>query len=185
MPLSPVHRISVDLPHDLAVLEVEVEDPQWIQPFTGVSGAVDWGEPITTIGRPTNILAAPAEETLRVIRGFVQRSFFYSGRLGHQYAALELSFPAPPGLSGAPVFAEAQPRVLLGIVTENFASYTLVESFEEQTSPGRLTRVESKSIITYGVAAMLFDALPFLQGSIPVGNLNAAEQAQARSQQKM
>lgn len=174
-PFAPVHLCSVYEPCDVAVLEAEVEEPKWIAPFTKVAGATYMGEPVTAIGSPVGILTEGEQESLRLFRGFVQRPFLYEGRLGRAYSAYELSFSSPPGLSGAPMFADEEPKFLRGVITENFKSYMVVESEEISDGQGGFRRTESREIVTYGVAANLFHALEFLENSIPVGNLNAAE----------
>jgi hypothetical protein len=174
-PFSAVRRCSVYESCDVAVLEAEVERPTWIAPFTKVRGFTYMGEPVTAIGSPVGYLTEGQQESPRVFRGFVQRPFAYDGRLGHRYSAYELSFPSPPGLSGAPLFADREPNFLLGVITENFKSYTVVESEEITSGGGGLRRTESREIVTYGVAANPFHALDFLENAIPVGNLNAAE----------
>jgi hypothetical protein len=174
-PFSAVRLCSVYEPCDVAVLEAEVERPTWIAPFTKIRGATYMGEPVTAIGSPVAILTEGQQESLRVFRGFVQRPFAYDGRLGHRYSAYELSFPSPPGLSGAPLFTDEEPNFLLGVITENFKSYTVVESEETTSGEGGLRRTESREIVTYGVAANPFHALKFLEDAIPVGNLNAAD----------
>lgn len=63
---------------------------------------------------------------------------------------------------------------LLGVVTENFKSYTIAESEEKELRPGQFKRTESKEIVTYGVAANPFSAVSFLEQAIGVENLHAA-----------
>ena len=173
-PFSQVRGCSVYESCDIAVLEVDVEEPQWISPFTKVLAPTYMGEPIAAIGSPVGILTAGQTESLRLFRGFVQRHFLYQGRLGHAYSAYELSFSSPPGLSRAPLFADSEPMFLLGVVTENFKSYTIAESEEKELRPGQLRRTESKEIVTYGVAANAFSAVSFLEQAIGVENLHAA-----------
>jgi hypothetical protein len=134
------------------------------------------GEPVTAIGAAVGVLTDTEREILRLFRGFVQRPFLYAGRLGHEYPAYELSFPVPPGLSGAPIFADDDSKLLCAVVTENFKSYTVVESEETMERPGEFRRTESREIITYGVAASAFNGLEFFEDAIPVGNLNAADE---------
>jgi hypothetical protein len=174
-PFSAVRVCSIDERHDFAVLEAEVAEPKWIAPFIAVAGAVRWGEAVSAIGSPVAILTGHQQESLRIFRGFVQRSFLHTGRLGHTYVAYELSFSSPPGLSGAPLFTDAEPTVLLGVVTENFQSYTIIESEEDTDRGGTVRHIESKQIVTYGVATHAGNSLPLLEAAIPVGNLNAAE----------
>jgi hypothetical protein len=172
---SPVTNRHLFEPCDIAVLEAVVEDPKWVQPFTGISGAANWGEAVTTIGWPVGVLADQDQEVLRIFRGFIQRAFLYTNSRGAKYSAYELNFPSPPGLSGSPLFADQAPRTLIGVITENFSTYTVEHTFEEERSNGGIVRTEARSVITYGVAVNPFHALEFLEAIIGVGNLNVAE----------
>jgi hypothetical protein len=60
-------------------------------------------------------------------------------------------------------------------MTENFSTYTVEHSFEEEHRNGGILRTEARSVITYGVAANPFHALEFLEATIGVENLNVAE----------
>ena len=175
-PYSAVSACSIYEFCDIAVLEAEVEEPEWITPFTKVAAATHMGEPVTVIGSPIWILTEGQKESLRLVRGFVQRPFLYTGRLGHEYSAYELSFPSPPGLSGGPMFSDEEPKFLRGVMTENFKRYTVVDSEEVHDGRGQLKRIESREIVTFGVAANAWRAIDFLEEAIPVGNLNAAEE---------
>ena len=151
---SPIKNILVNEQLDSALLDVVVEEPKWIEPFTGTTGAVGYGSTIVSIGWPMDLLAPDANlETLRCFRGYIQRAFFYT-HPGHKpYSAYELSFAAPPGLSGAPVFLANDPKTLIGIVTENFSTHSLIEATEEvDDMSGSIKRIEYRTVITYGVA---------------------------------
>ena len=158
---------------DVAVLRVNVAYSRVIVPFTGLRGVVYLGSPVTSIGRPVGIVDAQSKEHIRVLRGNVQAAHVYAGRGGHAYAAVELSFAAPPGLSGAPVFVDEFPLHVVGHVTENFQTSTIVESHEETVEAGSSTRVEYRSYITFGIAAHLVHCVDFLEGAIPCGSLKA------------
>jgi hypothetical protein len=165
---SPVTALSIDKEHDVAVLATVVETPKWILPFDRITPGVHWGQPVTCYGWPVDVFGPDtSKEQLRAFRGHVQRLFTYTGRLGGSYPAAELSFAAPPGLSGAPVFLDNEPKTIVGVVTENLASFHTLESFEEQLHGGGTRRVEYRAVITYGVAATLLYAVEFLEAHIP------------------
>ena len=178
-PFSRVTACEIDVGADLAVLQTEVANPQSIQPFQALSAGVAFGEPVSSIGWPVGILAEYREAALRVMRGYVQRQFFYRGLLGGTYQALELHFASPPGLSGAPVFLDAHPFILLGVMTENFQSLTRIDSVEEEKAPGEFRRIETHEMVTYGVAVNPFHAIRFLEDVIGLGSLNALDRPTA------
>ena len=149
-PLSAVARYAVLEERDIAVMEVEVEDPSRISPYEKIRAGMREGQRVTAIGSPANAFRVHREPDLRVIRGVSQRSFsFEFPKRPLRYAAFELSFTSPRGFSGAPLFADEEPLVLRGIVTANFP--------------------------TRGVAAEAAQAVPFLEEFIHVRNLKAAE----------
>lgn len=166
---SPVKNIAVEERLDAALLDVVVEEPRWIQPFTHAMGAAWYGSEVVSIGWPVDLLAPEADrETLRCFRGHVQRTFLYNPPGRGAYPAFELSFPAPPGLSGAPVFLVDEPRTLLGIVTANFSTYSLIDATEEVTeSTGGVRRTEYRSVITYGVATIAWHVWHAFEAQLP------------------
>jgi len=139
---------------DLAVLITDVPSAQWACPFQFVQYAADFGEDVYAIGFPEDRISAtePNKETLRYFRGTVQRPFIYDSR-GARYSAFELSFPCPLGLSGGPVFLARDPRTVLGVVTENFETYTVADEEQCETTPGSVRKIQARRIITYGVAS--------------------------------
>jgi hypothetical protein len=66
------------------------------------------------------------------------------------YSAFELSFACPPSLSGGPVFLAEAPHVILGVVTGNYDSYTVIDT--EQATKNACA-VQTRTVVTYGVAA--------------------------------
>lgn len=157
-----VHRIPKG---DIAVIETDAPEGKWAQPFQGVQYAADFGEEVYAIGYPEDLISAttPGRATLRFFRGIVQRPFHY-GLPGHTpYSAFELSFPCPPGLSGGPVVLAQHPRIILGIVTANFESYTVVHTEETEIEAGRPRAVQSRNVVTYGVAANIIYAADRLE----------------------
>lgn len=175
--MHEVYSVSSLPEFDVAVLHVEVPEPGLIRPFLGVQGAAYLGTPITCIGWPVDIIGSSNKDQLRYMRGYLQAMRFHDGQTGHRYPAWELSFLAAAGLSGAPVFADATPQFVLGQITENFQTTTVLESEEEIDSDGRRVIYRNRSFISYGLATNLWYALPFLEDSIGSGDLNAARES--------
>ena len=152
-----VRRIEWVQEADLAVFETEAPGSKWAEPFQRLMYAADLGEEICALGYPNDLMSeAPAKETLRLFRGFVQRPFLFH-RAGRQYTAFELSFPCAPGLSGGPVFLADDPGTVIGVVTENFETYTVSHEEVEESGPGKNT-FQARQVITYGVAANILNA---------------------------
>ncbi len=160
---TQVRRIEWVQDSDLAVFETDAPEPKWAVPFKKLQYAADLGEEICAFGYPQDLMSqAPAKETMRFFRGTVQRPFLFE-RSGRRYSAFELSFPCPPGLSGAPVFLAEDPSTVIGVVTENFETYTVQHEMVEERRPGEVIRHEARHVITYGVAANIFSALDAIE----------------------
>lgn len=152
---------------DLAVFLTEAPEARWAKPFQKIEHAADFGEEVAAFGYPQDLMSPiVATQTPRMLRGIVQRPFAFQS-LGKRYVAYELSFPCPPGLSGAPLFLLDDPSTIIGAITGNFETNTILHSAEERVSASEIVRHEARSVITYGVAANIsgaIDALEKLKG---------------------
>lgn len=177
---SPINEIVVDQHLDAALLDVVVEEPRWILPFTHALGAAWYGSEVASIGWPVDLLAPDADrETLRCFRGYIQRTFLYDPPGRGSYPAFELSFAAPPGLSGSPVFLVDEPTTLVGIVTANFSTHSLIEATEETADTTRaIQRTEYRSVITYGIATIAWHVWHAFEDRLPAVALASARQDQ-------
>lgn len=156
---TPARRIEWACQSDLAIVETDAPGAKWAAPFKKLKYAADFGEEICAFGYPHDLMSdVPAKETPRFFRGTVQRPLLFERR-GRSYSAFELSFPCPPGLSGGPVFLAEDPATVIGVVTENFETYTVLHEVDEERRPGEIIRHEARSVITYGVAANISNAL--------------------------
>jgi hypothetical protein len=106
---------------------------------------IHMGEDVTTIGIPAHSVSGVQKE-FRCLKGHVT---FAPIRL-------ELSFPAPRGMSGSPVF---RGKKVVGVLSGNARSETLEDQIEETTeiSGGitKIKRVEIKAVVNYGLAEPL------------------------------
>jgi hypothetical protein len=125
-------RIVLHPQADLAVLQLEPFTwDDWI-PFNGVTTG-DLGDPVSAIGIPEDLpLSGSTGRVLRILSGHIQRLGFQytssdyrppNGSVS-QYDAGELTFAAPFGLSGGPVFPYPDANDVVGLVTENKAWLT-------------------------------------------------------------
>lgn len=153
-------------------------------PFQHLRYYAHLGGEVCAFGFPIEQLQAdvPAREVFRFFRGNIQRPLTYSSvRSGHKrYSAYELSFPAPSGLSGGPVFPASDPLTLMAIVTENLEATTIVTEVVVEEAPDRPLRVETtKRVVSYGIAANIFNASGVLEtvlgGPLPVRYSDATE----------
>ena len=154
-----VRRIEWAEESDIAILETDAPEAKWALPFKKLKYAADLGEEVCSFGYPQDLMSqVPAKETLRMFCGTIQRPFLFE-RPGRRYSAYELNFPCPPGLSGGPLFLSEDPTTVIGVVTENFETYTVQHEVIEEKHPGETIRHEARSVITYGVAANIFGAV--------------------------
>ncbi|MGW9267274.1 trypsin-like peptidase domain-containing protein [Gordonia terrae] len=91
----------------------------------------------------------------RLFKGHYQRHFLYEPPNGQSYFAVELSIPAPAGLSGGPVSDAHRPQVLDAIVTANHDSSLVIDSYEEEERDGTISRGKITRVVSYGIAAVL------------------------------
>lgn len=162
---TPVHRVETAESTDIAVLRTDAPRSQWAFPFPRLRYTADLGEDVCAYGYPQDLIGpAPAKETPRFFRGFLQRPFdFQRPGSERRYAAYELSFPCPPGLSGGPLFLAVDPGTVIGVVTENFETFTVEHEVIEEEHSDVHVRHEARRVITYGVAATIFYAIPELE----------------------
>lgn len=141
-----------------------------VAPVDGV-GNVGLGEEFACYGYPVDgpsigTRAAPQSPTPRLFKGHYQRFMPYTSPKGYTYMAGELNMAVPGGLSGSPLIREGS-WLPTGIATGTTESYTVVDSLEEVQDGDRLFRVESRKVITYGIALMLYDIVEWLNDVFP------------------
>lgn len=145
---------------DLAIVTTDAPDAKWACPFSEVQYAADYGEDVYAIGHPDLFAASPYERHLRFFRGIIQRPFLYEPPRKKPYSAFELSFASPLGLSGGPLILANAPNVVLGVVTENSETYTVID---EEQNDGETSSIQTRRIVSYGVAANIMYAAPKLE----------------------
>jgi hypothetical protein len=127
------------------------------------------GEEAFAYGYPVEgpALRDASTPTPRLVVGHYQRFFDYESHNGFRYLAGELSFPAPGGLSGGPVFRQGAPQMLTGMVTSSHESYAITDSVDEINDDGSVLRIEGRKVITYGIALMLSGVSDWLHEVAP------------------
>ena len=156
---------------DIALLRMQEEDMNGVQPFWDCVGNYALGEDFTTYGFPEDIsfpkISSASQPTPRLFRGYFQRFFDHHSHLGYRYIAGELNIPCPAGLSGSPLFRLGAPSMLTGMVTENIESTKILDSVEEIQEDGEKYKHIYQKIITYGICLMLHDVRDWLDKNIP------------------
>ncbi|GAA1021448.1 hypothetical protein Aple_073770 [Acrocarpospora pleiomorpha] len=138
---------------DIAVLLVDAfENDIPNQNFMGINSELSEGQDFLAFGYP-DVASTTVLPPGRLFKGHFQRFFGYRSPSGHQYFAGEMNIPAPAGLSGGPTVHPLKPQLISGIVTTNVDSYIVIDHLEEVEQNGRTFRVESKRIVSYGIAA--------------------------------
>lgn len=153
---AAVEKIERHPSADVALLVLE-RDLTGVEPFWAVLDEPGLGAEFFAFGYPED--AALGDEKAspkpRVFVGHYQRFYQHRSVSGKEYAAAELSIPAPAGLSGGPVFPTGQQRMVTALVAENHQATTLLESVERIQRPGEKHTIQYQSVISYGVAVRL------------------------------
>jgi hypothetical protein len=172
---GPVPVVSAEHhPHaDLSVLKIDTAalgyKAYW-QPFWNFVSNWSMGEEFMAYGYPVDTLDDETEPRPkpRLFRGHYQRFWFHQAGPKFSYLAGELSFTAPSGLSGGPVFRQGAPQMVTGMVTANIDSTTYSDEVEEKKQDGKtVEKTVLKRIVSYGVAVMLSEVGPWLDERIP------------------
>jgi S1-C subfamily serine protease len=124
------------------------------------------GSEVMAFGYPVDVLDPESNKpTPRLFKGYVQRlvSDYQPGGYKYKYDAIELNFPCPGGLSGGPVFLHGNPAQVVGLVTGNVRSTTVLDAIEE--GPDRKTVY--REVISYGAALRLSEVESWLAPFCP------------------
>lgn len=164
---TPVVSITRHPKADVAVLEVAAEGTYRVDPSFILARNFGYGSDVCALGFSEETTEENTVKPMaRVFRGSLQRFFPHTGQFKHQYAAGELSFPAPAGLSGGPVLMMPQAIHLVGIVAENFESTTYLHSWEEIQEDGTRHSERVHRVIQYGVFVQLEPLEPWLNRAV-------------------
>jgi hypothetical protein len=156
---------------DLAVLAVSSRVSDEVLPFVGLSAIHTWGHPVDALGFPEDSdfrpTPEPVQPTARYFSGTIQRFYTHTSVMGYIYQAGELSFGAPSGLSGGPVFTPQETDRIVGVVAENRDTTTHIPSARERTEGG--ASCADREVIRYGVFVSLTSVSPWLDKVAPEG----------------
>lgn len=160
---AEVTRVAIHPTADVAVLEINLPQEHYVAPLQlGRLNGFYWGAPVVAFGFPsdTTYLGTPTHytsrtgPTARFFRGHIQRNGLYVSLDGFKYEAMELSFAAPAGLSGGPVFL-VDTEEPIAIVTENQESSTYLRTIIDVRDEGREFHESIHSVVNYALSVNL------------------------------
>lgn len=154
----PVRSVSIHPSADVALIRLDVELTEEFpifDPYSGLSPVTDLGDSLRTFGFPEQSTETGVTMVPRMLRGYVQRHFRHQSPAGYQYYALELSHTAPSGMSGSPVSLDGDSSRVVGVLTEDFQSTTVLHSITEIEEDGQRFMDRAHAVVNYGVAADL------------------------------
>ena len=174
---ATVTRVELHPEADLAALTIDLPSVHYINPLLlGQRAAFFWGAPvvafryssdITYMGRPGNYVRMDGP-TPRFFRGHVQRNGLHVSASGYKYQSLELSFAAPSGLSGGPVFRDGYEEAI-ALVCENIESSTYLRTITEVVDGQSHFKETVHSMVNYAIAVDLPSVRPWLQAQAESG----------------
>jgi hypothetical protein len=148
---------------DLAVLIADPADSSYsdFAPYREVI-EVEPGEEVHAYGFHEDTTDHGIEPLDRHFHGVVQRLFIWDIQRPYSYDAIELSFGAPPGLSGGPLYKTfLNPKtgtthcVLVGMVTGNREASIHLETITEVQNGNERYVERIHSVTNYGIALNL------------------------------
>lgn len=169
---AQVTRVAINPTADVAVLEIDLPPEHYIAPLRlGKLDSFGWGTPVVAFGFPadTTYLGIPGNyitmtgPMARFFRGHVQRTGLHVSHDGFKYEAMELSFAAPAGLSGDPVFI-ADTEEPIALVAENQESSTYLRTITEVRDEGKEFHESVHSVVNYAISVNLVNLGEWIAG---------------------
>jgi S1-C subfamily serine protease len=160
--LLPITSVILHPAADIAVLKTNASDYKELTPFLDTDSPLTWGDTVQALGFPEESEEHGSVPTARLVTGNLQRFYEHTSSMGYVYRACELSFGAPAGLSGGPVFPVRDLSRVVAVVAENHDSTTYLRSVEEVQENGEVYRQHQHEVIRYGVGVWLADVRDWL-----------------------
>ena len=158
-----IRQVIIHPTADLAVLIADPADSSYsdFAPYREVI-EVEPGEEVHAYGFHEDTTDHGIEPLDRHFHGVVQRLFIWDIQRPYSYDAIELSFGAPPGLSGGPLYKTfLNPKtgtthcVLVGMVTGNREASIHLETITEVQNGNEHYVERIHSVTNYGIALNL------------------------------
>ena len=150
---------------DIALIMAQPYEAVGIVPFYGIDSRYTAGLDITAFGFQYESLGVARGDAgrrvyggsskARLFKGYFQSFHNHRSFMGYSYFAGELNFQCPGGVSGGPVFASGPAFSVLGLITENKETASLLHSEEEVQRDGTTVLTRYRSVINYGTCLML------------------------------
>jgi hypothetical protein len=148
---NPIKEVIKHETADVAFLRLDPIEAPELLPFLGLSAIHTWGEHVQALGFAEESSEEEIVPTARWFSGIIQRLYTHQSWMGYEYKAGELSFGAPAGLSGGPVFTAHEEDRIVGLVAENHDSTTFLRSVAEVQEGGNLRSEKIHEVIRYGI----------------------------------
>ena len=123
--------------------------PTEIREFFLGTEILSYGYPLTR-ENPDKIKLEP-----RLMSGHIQRYFCHE-QGNYSFYACELSFPSILGQSGSPILLAHDIDSAIAVLTTNFESSIVIDSYEEHDEGGQKEIHKIKKVISYGLGAALW-----------------------------
>jgi len=155
---------SEEIGSDMALLRVEhlaPESVRWVRHLRWAGRTLGALEPVATIGYPYGFYrdAEPIQIVSRAFSGHVVAALKSFKPMGSQlvpFPVYELSFGAPRGLSGAPLFSLVGKELCVnGVVIGNSKSSMLILAQSVEETESRTVRTEHYESLSLGLASQV------------------------------
>ena len=123
--------------------------PTEIREFFLGTEVLSYGYPFTR-ENPDKVKLEP-----RLMSGYIQRNFCHE-QGNYSFHAYELSFPSILGQSGSPILLANDIDSAIAVLTTNFESSIVIDSYEEYDEGGQKEIHKIKKVISYGIGAALW-----------------------------
>ena len=110
---------------------------------------ISYGYP-STIESPDKVNLEP-----RLMSGYLQRNFRHL-QSNYSFQACELSFPAISGQSGSPILLANDIDSAIAVLTTNFESSIVIDSYEEHYEGGEKEFHKITKVISHGIGVTLW-----------------------------
>jgi Trypsin-like peptidase domain len=174
---------------DLALIEARPHEAAGIVPFYNIETKYTTGLDVMAFGyqhEPLGVARGDAGQRIygsssrpRLFKGYFQTFREHRSYMGYSYFAGELNFQCPGGVSGGPVFVPGPAFRVLGLLTENRETTSLLHTEEEVQQDGTTVITRYRTVINYGTCLMLdrvVDWLAQAMASIASGHRPSAGQ---------
>ncbi len=154
-PMADVTALQFESDHSPHFFKLS-SPPAAIGEFHLGTEIISYGYPVTR-ETPEKVRLEP-----RLMSGHIQRHFIHE-QGNCRFRACETSFPSILGQSGSPVLLASNIDSAIAVLTTNFESSIVVDSYEEHNEDGEKETHTIKKIINYRIGALLWPLADWLE----------------------